>query len=68
MSKPLPVKHIGNIRSLCAANVRSSLREDMSLGEYQALPRHRFKGEPPFRMCKRCIAVLTRRRKGGLLP
>jgi hypothetical protein len=52
----LPVKHIGVPLALCDERIVAYLRDDLESSRYRQLGvKERFKNEPPYRVCKRCI-------------
>ena len=58
--KTMPVKHIGVLHALCSRNLLANLRDDLGSARYRRLGiKERYVGERPYRICKRCIAVIV---------
>lgn len=54
----LPIKHIGDVLAICDGKTKSYLREDLGYKRYKQLGvRERFRNEPPYRICSRCLAI-----------
>lgn len=59
--KKIEIRHIGNVLALCNKNVSASIREDLSYKRYKHLGvSERFKNEEPYRICKRCLAIIKK--------
>lgn len=63
--KRLPIRHIGYL-ALCSAEHHDNCiaRIDLGAARYRQLGvRERFTGEKPYRVCKRCLAVVVQHEK-----
>lgn len=63
--KRLPIRHIGYL-ALCSAKHTDNCiaRIDLGSARYRQLGvRERFKDEKPYRVCKRCLAVVIQHEK-----
>ena len=59
----IEIRHIGVV-TLCGLDGinfkigNATHRTDLTYKHYRSLETHRFRGEPPFKYCKRCLAVI----------
>ena len=57
------IRHIGNVISLCKTpHAKSNLREDLPFSQYRDMPLHKHLNDFPFRMCKKCLSIIKKRR------
>lgn len=65
MNKNLKVRHIGVVFAICSNKTLSnsfSLREDLGYERYKNMGVvERFKGEEPYRICKKCLAIIKKK-------
>ena len=65
--KKVEIRHIGDVVALCNKNVSAGLREDLEYKRYKQLGvSERFKDEEPYRICKRCLAIIKKQEMRGL--
>lgn len=65
--KEVKIRHIGHL-ALCGARHRREniTRTDLGADRYRKLGvSERFKGEEPYRVCKRCLAKIIERERSG---
>lgn len=54
----VPVRHIGHIYPICGVEADADMRTDLGYDRYKRLGvSERFKGEEPYRICGRCLAI-----------
>ena len=64
--RKIKIRHIGIIYAICSKKINnnSSLREDLGYKRYKQLGvSERFVNEEPYRICKKCLAVIYKREK-----
>ncbi len=57
------IKHISTHPTLCGLHgYRACVNDHLGLDRYKQLGvKERFKDEPPYRICKRCLAIVAKR-------
>lgn len=61
VKKKIEIRHIGYVSALCNENIFAGLREDLGYKRYKQLGvKERFKDEEPYRICKRCLAIIKK--------
>lgn len=63
MTAAAPVAHIGDGWAICGANKKGKVTENHPMKRYRGFGSvEHFKDERPYRMCKRCLRIMSVRR------
>jgi len=64
MKKKIEIRHIGYVFAICNNSISACLRDDLGYKRYKQLGvKERFKDEPKYRICKKCLKIIKKREK-----